>query len=152
MARSNRQIRKNRHTTGLGHAIMGNSSRTITDKISEQMLVNVFQFGEATPDHLKKLIDMGNMMRIAADMMRDKTHLKVVERIYHLEQQIRSRKIEVGSYVLRTSELKLLKEIVATYDRFWMNKSQGLYDTCQAELMMFKREVEERKLNNERLE
>ena len=103
-------------------------------EMRERMIAEAFSGGWATERHFDELVDMRNLLTIAAAHKDDQGALGICHAMSVVMNNIRLRYAETQRMGVSGEEMKLLREFCGVYSDFWLRKSVGLYERCCDEL------------------
>ena len=103
-------------------------------EMRERMIAEAFSGGWATERHFDELVDMRNLLTIAAAHKDDHGVLSLCHAMSIVMNNIRTRYAETKRMGVSGDEVKLLREFCGIYADFWLRQSVGLYERCCDEL------------------
>lgn len=103
-------------------------------EMRERMIAEAFSGGWATERHFDELVDMRNLLTIAAAHKDDQGVLSLCHAMSIVMNNIRARYAETHRMGVSGDEVKLLREFCGIYADFWLRQSVGLYERCCDEL------------------
>ncbi len=110
-------------------------------EMRERMIAEAFSGGWATERHFDELVDMRNLLTIAAAHKDDQGVLGLCQAMSIAMNNIRARYAETQRMGVSGDEVKLLREFCGIYADFWLRQSVGLYERCCDELSKLMKDV-----------
>lgn len=108
-------------------------------EMRERQFVEAFAHGYADKEHFDNLVDMRNVLTIAAAEKDDVPILKLCEAMSIPLQAIRERHSRTGKMGATGDELRMMREFVGIYGDWWIRKPVALYElACDALQRAFK--------------
>ena len=107
----------------------------------ERMIAEAFSGGWATERHFDELVDMRNLLTIAAAHKDDQGVFSLCHAMSIVMNNIRTRYAETQRMGVSGDEVKLLREFCGVYADFWLRQSVGLYERCCDELSRLMKDV-----------
>ena len=103
-------------------------------ELRERMFVEAFAGGFAEKIHFDSLVDMRNVLVIAACQKDDKPIIQFAQAMSIPLQAIRARHARTGKFGATGEELKLMRVFCDIYRDWWLRQSVGAYEKACDEL------------------
>lgn len=103
-------------------------------ELRERMFVEAFAGGFAEKIHFDSLVDMRNVLVIAACQKDDKPIIQFAQAMSIPLQSIRARHARTGKFGATGEELKLMRVFCDIYRDWWLRQSVGAYEQACDEL------------------
>ena len=103
-------------------------------ELRERMFVEAFAGGFAEKIHFDSLVDMRNVLVIAACQKDDKPIIQFAQAMSIPLQSIRARHARTGKFGATGEELKLMRVFCDIYRDWWLRQSVGTYEQACDEL------------------
>ena len=103
-------------------------------ELREREFVEAFAGGYAEKIHFDSLVDMRNVLVIAAFQKDDKPIIQFAQAMSIPLQSIRARHAETGKFGATGEELKLMRVFCDIYRDWWLRQSVGAYEKACDEL------------------
>ena len=110
-------------------------------EMRERMIAEAFSGGWSTERHFDELVDMRNLLTIAAAHKDDQGVLGICHAMSIVMNNIRTRYADTNRMGVSGDEVKLLREFCGIYADFWLRQSVGMYERCCDELSRLMRDV-----------
>ena len=103
----------------------------------ERMIVEAFVGGWATTHHFDCLVDMRNVLVLAAAYKADSNAMTLCDAMRIPMGNLRERYAKTGRFGLTGDELQLVRAFVDYYRDFWIRQPVSLYEQACDELAKF---------------
>ena len=112
------------------------------ETLQEHAMLTAFYHSVATKKHFDCLVNMSNMLNVAAQTKQLDNLASYVDRINVLSASILAQYERAGDFNVPSDGIVAIKDFVAFYEAFWQRQTTTFYNDCGYELNLFYDELE----------